>query len=309
MKRILSMIMVLLLVLSLVGCGSNSDNDIQEPIDVAGDVSSNIDENETTEPVAEELPAEDKTEEIAITETVLVDEAGVKITAKSIEVDDIFGTEIKLLIENDSGEDLTVQSRDASVNGYMVETMMSVDVVNGKKANDSIVFMDSDLKAAGIETIADMEFSFHIFKTSDWEDYLNTQRIQLKTTAAENYEYTFDDSGKMAYEGNEMKIVVKGLAEDESLFGPSIVVYIENNSSKDITVQARDVSINGFMVDAIFSCDVVAGKRAVDTITFWDTELEENEITEIADIELAFHIFDFSDWETIVDTDTITMTF
>lgn len=304
MKRILSMIVLLLLMLSLIGCGSGAGTEIEKPVDVAGDSSDNVEEKETTAAVVEE-----KTEDVAISETVLLDEAGVKITAKSLNTDAMFGPEIKLLIENNSGEDLTFQSKNASVNGYMVETMMSVDVVNGKKSNDSLVFMDADLKASGIETIADMEFAFHIFKTADWEDYLTTQQISLKTTAAESYEYIFDDSGEIAYAGNDVKIVVKGLAEDESLFGPSIVVYIENNSDKDITVQTRDVSINGFMVDAMFSSDVIVGKRAVDTITFMETELEDNGITEITDVELSFHIFDYNDWETIVDTDPIAMVF
>lgn len=302
MKKTISLLLTLLLVMSLAGCGGESNSEIQTPVDVTGDIG-DVGE-ETTEPAVEET-----SRNVTIPETVLVDEAGVKITAKSLSMNDLFGPEIKLLIENNSGEDLTFQSKNTSVNGYMVETMMSVDVVNGKKANDSIIFMDSDLKLSGIETIADMEFGFHIFKTADWEDYLDTQQIQVKTSAAEDYAYSFDDSGEVAYEGNDMKVVVKGLAEDESLFGPSIVVYIENNSEKDITVQTEGVSINGFMVDAMFSSDVMIGKRAVDTITFMDTDLEENEITEITDVELSFHIFDCSDWETIVDTETVSMTF
>ena len=186
---------------------------------------------------------------------------------------------------------------------------MSVDVVNGKKANDSLTFMKSDFEACGIEAIADMEITFHIFDMSEWETYLDTDAIQIKTSIADTYEYTYDDSGDLAYEGNSIKIVVKGLAEDESIFGPSIVVYIENTGDKDVTVQARDVSINGFMVDAIFSCDVVAGKRAVDAITFMGSDLEENEITAIEDIELSFHVFDFDGWDTIVDTEVVNITF
>lgn len=33
-------------------------------------------------------------------------------------------------------------------------------------------------------------------------------------------------------------MVAKGLAQDTSLFGPSVLVYIENNRSDAITVQA-----------------------------------------------------------------------
>ena len=305
MKRTLSVILAIILAMSLLACSSYSDEDIKEPSNVA--TGSNAGEGQKQEQVEEtEVPEET---EVTINETVLVDEAGIKITAKSLEVDGIFGPEIKLLIENNSGKDLTFQCRNASVNGYMVETMMSVDVVNGKKANDSLTFMKSDFEACGIEKIADMEIAFHIFDMAEWETYLDTASIQIKTSIADNFEYTYDDSGDLAYEGNGIKIIIKGLAENESIFGPSIVTYIENTGDKDITVQTRDVSINGFMASAIFSCDVLAGKRAVDTITFMESDLEENEITAIEDIELSFHIFDSDDWKTIVDTEIVKISF
>lgn len=169
--------------------------------------------------------------------------------------------------------------------------------------------MKSDLDACGIKTIADMEFSFHVFTSEGWDTYLDTSLIQLKTSAADTYEYAFDSAGSLAYEGNDIKIVVKGLNEDGSLFGPGIVVYIENNREENITVQTRGVSVNGFMVDIIFSSDVVSGKRAIDSITFMSSALEENEITSFEDVELSFHIFKSDGWDTIVDTDVVTITF
>ena len=303
MKRIFAFVVAMVLTLSLAACSSSSGGNVEKPSDVSASSAAGGDsgENKPSEPAKEE--------KAAISETILVDEAGVKITAKSLDNDALFGPEVKLLIENDSGKDLTFQCRNASVNGYMIETMMSVDVVNGKKANDEITFMSSDLEMCNISAIADMEFSFHIFTTEDWEEFLDTPQIQLKTSIADAYEYSFDDSGSLAYDGNGIKVVVKGLAEDSSIFGPSIVVYIENSSDKTITVQARDVSINGFMVDTIFSTDVVIGKRAVDDITFLSSELEENDITSIENVELSFHIFDANSWDTIVDTDVITIAF
>lgn len=305
MKKIRSLVMVLLMLLTLAACGGEQDAQLKKPADVSvqGSVETKPDAGKPAETTR---PAEVKA---TVAETVLVDEAGVKITAMSFEADDIFGPALKILIENNSGVDLTVQTRNASVNGYMVETMLSADVVSGKKANDEIIFMSSDLEACGIDTVADMEFSFHIFTTDDWEDYLDTAPIRVQTAAAETYEYSFDDSGEVAYEGNDVKIVVKGLDESGSIFGPGIVVYIENNGVQAVTVQARDVSVNGFMVDALFSSDVMLGKRAVDTITFLSEELEENGITAIETVELSFTIFDYEGWDTIVDTDTVTITF
>ncbi|MGN0624898.1 MAG: hypothetical protein ACI4I8_01360 [Oscillospiraceae bacterium] len=305
MKRTLAIILALMLAMSLVACGNSSSGEVKEP----SNVTTGNNTKDTQQGEQAEKTEEPKKAEVTISETVLVDESGIKITAKSLEVDEIFGPEVKLLIENNSGKDLTFQCDYAAVNGYMVDTMMSVDVVNGKKSNDSLTFMKSGFEACGIDAFADMEIAFHIFDMAEWETYLDTDAIQIKTSIADTFEYTYDDSGDLAYEGNGIKIVVKGLAEDESIFGPSIVVYIENNSDKDVTVQTRDVSINGFMVDAMFSCDVVAGKRAVDTITFMESDLEENEITAIEDVELSFHVFNMAEWETIVDTEVVNITF
>ena len=299
MKKLLAFILTSILVISSSACSSSSVEDIKEPSSVAV-----ISSNQNTE--QEEVT---DTTEVTITETVLVDEAGIKITAKGLEKDEFFGPQIKLLIENNSGKDLTFQCRNSSVNGYMVGTMMSVDVVNGKKTNDTLTFMDSDLEKCGIETIADMTFSFHVFDMNEWETYLDTAPIQIKTSAYDTYNYIYDDSGSLAYDGNGIKVVVKGLDNNDSFFGPSVVVYIENNSNNDITVQARNISVNEFMVDAIFSSDVTTGKRAIDTITFMESDLEANEITTIEDIELSFHIFDLNSWDTIVDTEIINISF
>ncbi len=316
MKKLLTLTLAFVLALSLVACGIPTNNEIKEPSNVEVGGTENNDQNggntenddENNDNAENNHPQPPKTE-VTIEQTVLLDEGGVKITAKSLDTDGLFGPEIKLLIENNSGKNLTVQCRNVSVNGYMVETMMSVEIVNGKKVNGSLTFMQSDLKACGITDIADIDLSFNIFTTEEWEDYLDTAQIQLKTSIADTYQYTFDDRGDVAYDANGIKIIIKGLAEDTSIFGPSIVVYIENNTEKAFTVQSRDVSINDFMIETLFSCDVMPGKKAVDTITFIESDLEENEITSIENVELSFHVFDMQSWDDIVNTDVIKITF
>ena len=273
-------------------------------------------ESEAEEPAEE--PAEESAEEESkpalpagkaeIEETVLLEESGIRITAKSLDMDDIFGPQVKLLIENESDANVTVQCSSASVNGYMVDTMMSVDVVSGKKANDALTFLDSDFEKCGITTIADMEFVFRIFDSSSWETILDSEPISLKTTAAEGFTYTFDESGQVAYESDEVTIRVIGLIEDP-IWGPAIRVSIENKGTRNLTVQTRDVSINGFMVDPMFSSDVNAGKHAIDDITFMESDLEKNDITEIESVELSFHFFDWETWDNDVDTEVVSITF
>ncbi len=244
-----------------------------------------------------------------VEEAVLFEENGIRITMKSLDTKDTFGPSLKLLLENDSDRDITIQTRNESVNGYMIGTMFSADVAAGKKANDSLAFMRSSLERCGVSTIADMEFSFHIFESSSWETILDSPMVQVKTSAADGYTYSFDDSGTPIYDENGLRLIIKGLAEDSSIFGPEVMVYVENNSGQDVTIQARDVSLNGFMVTPMFSVDVLAGKHAVDGITFMSSELEENDISEIHEVECSFHVFDMHSWDTIKDTDPINIQF
>ena len=67
-----------------------------------------------------------------IEEQVLYDANDIKITTTGLE-DGLMGTELKLLLENNSAKNITVQARNANVNGYMVDTMMSVDVAAEKR--------------------------------------------------------------------------------------------------------------------------------------------------------------------------------
>ena len=245
-----------------------------------------------------------------IEEQVLLDSNGVKITAKALDIEGGFmGPELKLLIENNTDANLTVQTRGTSVNGYMTETMMSSEVAAGKKINDNMTIMNSDLEICGIETIADLEMSFHIFDSESWETYLDTELVQINTSAQEGYVYEYDDTGDVLYEDANIKIVKKGLSEDSSLFGPSVMLYIENRMEQPVTVQANDVSVNGFMVDALISEEITPGRHAIADMTFMSSELEENGIENMEDLELSFHIFDTDTWDTITDTDVIAVKF
>lgn len=191
----------------------------------------------------------------------------------------------------------------------MVPTVMSADVAAGKKANDSLTFETSGLKECGIDNIATMEFLFHIFDSESWDEIVDTDVITVETSIAESYTQTYDDSGEVLVDTDGIKIVGKGLSDEDSFWGPGVILYIENNSDQNVTIQVRDVSVNGFMVDSSMSEDVVAGKKAMSAVQFFSTDLEENSIDDITDVELYFHIFNLESWDTIFDSDVISISF
>lgn len=301
MKRKIVKIMVVVVAIGalLASCGSTETTIDKEIVENT---------EEEAEEATEEVAEEPVLEAVTIEETVLLDESGIKITATGLE-DGWLGTDLKLLIENNGDTNVTVQARNSSVNGFMVDTMMSEDVVAGKKANTTLTFSTGGLKEANITTVANMEFAFHIFETDSWDTYLDSSMIVLETSAADGYEQAVDDSGTVFYDTDGIKIIGKGLSTDDSIFGPGLIVYIENNTEKNITVQVRDTSVNGFMVDPSMSQDVVSGKKAISAVTFFSSDLEENGIEDITEIETSFHIFDMDSWDGIADTEAIVINF
>lgn len=107
------------------------------------------------------------------------------------------------------------------------------------------------------------------------------------------------------YESKNVKITYIG--EDESFMGYELKVKIDNLSDEKLSVQTRDVSVNNIMVDTIFSADLTPGKTATDSITFLKSDFEDNNITEADTVELSFHIFNTDTFETIEDTEMVTL--
>lgn len=297
-KKIILVLLSMCLSVSAAACGSSES----EPSGNTSEdnVTSEAETSEQDSKIDEEVQTE-----ITVNEQELFNENGITITAKGFSNDGIFGPEVNVLIENNSDKNITVQTRNSSVNGYMVDFQISSEVAPGKKINDSMILMNTDLENSGISTICDMEFSFHIFDSDSWDTFVDSEPIIINTSASGTYEQNYDDSGDVIFDNNDIKIISKGISENDSLMGPALYLYIENNSDKDITVQSRDTSIDGFMIEPIFSSDVISGKKAVDTMVIMSTDIEDNGIEAIEEIETSFHIFDTDSWDTIVDTDPI----
>ena len=305
-KIFLIMIAVIALFTTIVSCG-NEENNNSLDIDSKTDIPEAIPDIQTDDPATEQEKESISTTEITLAEQEVYNDNGIVVTVTGIDTNSIWGTEISVLIENNSDQNVTVQPRNSSINGYMIDFQMSCDIVAGKKANDCMIITNEDLEASGIDTISSIEFLLTIFDSDTWDDIANSGTIALITSASD-YIQEYDDSGEVVYNENGFKIVSKGIIEDE-LWGPQIILYIENNTDTDITVQSRDTSVNGFMIDGTISSDITAGEKIVDEITFLTEAFEANGITEINEFEVAFAIFDMESWEDIITTSPIVISF
>lgn len=132
----------------------------------------------------------------------------------------------------------------------------------------------------------------------------SSAKAEVKTAEANTTAAT--EAETVLYESTNVRITYRG--ESESFMGSDLQLKIENLSQQGLTVQARDVSVNGVMMNPIFSADVMPGKVAMDSLSFFSSDLETNQIEKIETVELSFHIFNSDTWDTIEDTEAITLT-
>lgn len=244
--------------------------------------------------------------DVSIDESVIVDQDGIKIIATEYVSDSIMGDGIKLLVENNSDKDYTVGCDALIVNDYMITDLFVSEIAAGKKANETMYLSSSSLSAAGIENVGKIEMYFHAYD-SEMNYLFKNVYTELHTSEFDNMDTTPNDAGIELYNENGIKIVGKTVDED-SFWGTAILLYTENTSGKNVGISVDDMSINGFMMSPFFSTTVYDGKKSIDEITVFSSDLEANGIESIEDVELKFHIYDADSYSTIADSDTITFT-
>lgn len=297
---------LLLAMVMILATACSSSDEVKPPANVNGDSSVNSNE----EPAGNDSnnEQENDTVEITVAETVLYEADGVKVTATGYE-DGWMGPEIKILVENDSSKNVLVTSASVSANGYMMPTAsLYAEVAAGKKANETLSIMSSELDQSGIEMLAELQFYLQIQDPETWETITTSDLLTLTTSAAP-YEQPVDDSGDVLYDSDGIRIICKGLKQD-IIWDGTVVFYMENNSGKEISIYAENVSVNGFMQDVGLWSDLRPSTKIIDGMSMIDlSDLEIENIDQIENIEFNLRIVDANTWEDIVTTDVLTLNF
>lgn len=298
MKAIGLMATMLVFGMMSLGSGSSTDTETKE---IVTDSDTEADAQEVAASSSETTAG--SSSDITIEEQVLFEKDGLKVTATEYVVDSFWGDGIKLLIENNGASDIGIGCTALIVNDYMISDLFSTTVAAGKKANETLYLSNSGLQAAGIENVGKVEVYFHTFDSDSYMTISDIGCVTIQTSEFDFMDSTPNDEGQELYNENGIRIVGK-YVDENSFWGAAVLLYIENNSGKNRIIQCDDMSINGFMITPYFSSTVYDGKKAIDEITLMSSDLEENGITSIEDIELKFNIMD-EDFMNNVETDAI----
>lgn len=294
MKKQIAILCMLGVVLSSAGCTFAAEESKKDIVSVENSQQEGTKEvldsnNEQTQ--SETEPETTSSALPTIDEQVLWEVDGVKITATGIEEDMFWGSKVNVLVENNSDKDVQISLDALIVNDYMISDLTSFEVTAGNKSNDSITLLSSELQAAGIDNIGKIELYMRMYDPETYETLNESGCITISTSDASNIDTESSINGVTLFDQNGIKIVGQYVDED-SFWGASALLYVENNSGKNITLYGDDVAINGFMITSACYEKIYAGKKAITNVTFFSSDLEDNNITSIDEIEMTFKATD-----------------
>ena len=313
-------VFVAAIVLSLVlPENPNKQIETEKPGDILSSIVSTISdiaEDTTIEEIVQEGSSETQdvllgigSTDVTVQNQVLLDQNGIRITLLSIDFDGWYGPTLSLYAENNTDQNVSIRTHDLSVNGAVIDAYYYSELAAGKSSNDVISIVETSLTDSGIEMIQNVELYFTISDASTWAIIFDSDAVAIRTSAPDSYVQTFNMSGDEVVNHDGIRVIVQGLDATGSLWGSDLKVIVENNSGKTIIVQTWDVSVNGIMISPVYTSEVPDGKVAYGRMSFMQSDLDDNGIDSIETIELTIHINDSYNWDTLFDSDPITLTF
>ena len=290
MKKITSILIVVIMIFSFCACGELSTTTNPE-----GSTSQNNSGKETKDNETEKT-----VDKITFTELVAVDNSECSIKITGIEEDSISGFTLKAQLENKSTDKTYMFSViTASVNGVEFNPFFAYEVAAGKKSNEKMTFSDKKLGGNNVGDFTDIELTFSVHDSKDFTaDDVAEETVHIYPYGEEKavkFERESQSTDVIVLDNEYVTVIVTGYTNDD-IWGYSANVFFVNKTDKNLKFSVAEASVNGFMADPFFATSLSAGKCSFNSITWSKTVLEENDITDVEKIEFKLRVYDSENW-------------
>lgn len=231
-------------------------------------------------------------------ETILVDNENVTFQIVGFAEDPIWGQTMNVYLENKTDKTLVYTIEACAINGVMNDPFWATEVLPGSKANESISWMSPSGNASSAG-ITKLDFTLRI---SDSEDFMAepvfNQSFSIYPVGEENVVpdvYSIKESDIVLFDTDDAAMIVTGFRNDE-IWGYTVDIYIVNKTQNTLMFAVDSATINGFMCDPFWACEVNANTCAYHSISWLQDELDSNGITDVEEILLALRVYDSNDW-------------
>lgn len=302
MKRITSILLALMLIAALTACSSEMPDEksaVAPAMETAEETV--LDEPTDTEEDSPAEEAETKAEpEISFDGITVVDNDECSIMIKEIDPDNLWGYTLKALFENKSADKTYMFSVvSGSINGVLCDPYFATEIAAGKKSNDDISFSDSDLEDAEIGAYTDIELTFRVYDSDDWSAddvvYETVHIYPYGEDKATTFVRESEDTDNILLDNDSVTVIATGYEMDD-IWGYTVNLYLVNKTDKTIMFSVDNASVNGYMADPFFAKSVPADTSAFASMSWYTSTLEENDITEVEEIEFELRAYDYDNW-------------
>ncbi len=227
---------------------------------------------------------------------------GIAVDITGISYEDVV-TKVELCIKNETENTVRVVTANLSINEMMCTDSLFCEISPKSQQDAAIEISNEWFGKMDISVIKEMEFVIKVFDT-DNNEIQKSGVLRCKTNAPFTYRQKYDDSGVEIYKSNGVKILARALQKSALSDDMELIFYVENNTDSAISIMSYDVSVNEIPVDPLFVMSVGAGKKAVDTMVFYDKELKQNNILGLETVVARFKAFN-EQLETVFDTEPV----
>ena len=240
-----------------------------------------------------------------VEEQVVYDDEGVKITVTGLEIVR-YAPVLELRIENASGKRLGFSLAESALNGWMWDASLCTYEKKGGDPDDDVYNEEIDLfiedgealdcglgfaneyyyEPCGIAGFGEIGFALSTYDPDTGDTVFTTPVINVETSLGADYPGLYRDIGTLAYEGNDLRIVIAGLNVDE--YHTAVWVYINNYSDVPVIVTAQSCSVNDTETEAWFGAQVSPGRQCLAEMGF------DGDIAEISKLAVAFRVEEYT---------------
>ena len=227
---------------------------------------------------------------------------GFSLSVSDISYEDVV-TKINLKVKNNKDKEITVATTDLSVNGLMCNDSVILTMRPMSKNDTCIEISNEWFSDMNITTITDIEFVVKIFDEKN-EEILKSDVIKVKTDAPWTYRQKYDKDGFLVYKGNGISLFAREVKKSELSGDYELVFFAENKSKSTISIMSEEVLVNGKAIEPLFVMTVGEDKKCIDSMLFYEKDLNDAEIKEIKTVKAKFKAFDES-LKTVFETEII----
>lgn len=271
--RFFALIMALLLVFALVGCGSE-----EESVD------------SSTEPSSEEEEYVQTVFRSDSDQTLYSDSScffRLIRTGRNEQGEYYWAVELKNL----TSAELLMSLDDVYVNDYAADPCWALTLAAGESLQTEVIWFASDFSDCGISEVGKVNVRFRAYPKDKPQSMLADTELTVYPKGIEGYTAagrSWLSSDQVLLENEICAVAVTALAADSvhgDVEGFTLTLYLENRGSSEALFSLENVKLNGQSSDPDWQRVLGAEKKTFADVTWSDSELAELEIAQVLSMQ------------------------